>query len=435
MVPLLLSVLLAAPPEPRQDEWVERRFERVHLRNGNFLDGRMVRNTEREVTLVVPAGRITIRREQIARVEEIRIRTLAEKPPEVKAPPAPLPPDVPVPGRAPPALALEAPEPPAAVRVDPTVAPYPAGQSVRDRVDRALAQARAATPDRKHEVLSPLGEEGEETHLYLTSLLETLDPVTMAAAAQTLMGARSQRSLAILSKILGGAHRDARIHAASIVAAIGDVSVARAVRPLLRDGDAAVRRAAVSALQALGDGESIEAMAPLCADPDSDTRRTAMEACLALAPAQGGLERLEGPFRDVLDRAGTEAKADLLVCIGRGGLKGMWSMVVAHLNDRATEARAAAAMALGMLAMPDSADDLMRALGAERERDVRVQIALATGRMRLRRAVEPLVGWLAEDDEAVRLGAEAALREITGQNFGPDSAKWAAWWREARSKE
>ena len=44
------------------------------------------------------------------------------------------------------------------------------------------------------------------------------------------------------------------------------------------------------------------------------------------------------------------------------------------------------------------------------------------------RAIEPLIGALADKSAEVRTAAEHALEQLSGQFLGSDPAKWQAWW-------
>jgi hypothetical protein len=61
---------------------------------------------------------------------------------------------------------------------------------------------------------------------------------------------------------------------------------------------------------------------------------------------------------------------------------------------------------------------------------VRQRAALILGMSKEPRAVEPLIGALADGDAAVRDRAAESLAKITGKDFGKDQAKWRQWLKE-----
>src|SRR5579863_8190075 len=66
--------------------WQEIRFYRVHLRNGNFIDGDLVKQSSKEVVLRLRSGEISIRSDQIDRLEFVKMRDVREVPAPVVLP-------------------------------------------------------------------------------------------------------------------------------------------------------------------------------------------------------------------------------------------------------------------------------------------------------------------------------------------------------------
>jgi hypothetical protein len=75
-----LAGMSAAEIGARDIVWTETRFHRIHLHNGNVVDGQLVEEDARSVTLSLPVGRMLIRRDQIDRVEQVMMRTVTDKP-------------------------------------------------------------------------------------------------------------------------------------------------------------------------------------------------------------------------------------------------------------------------------------------------------------------------------------------------------------------
>src|SRR4051812_45461677 len=77
---LALSFLAAASQaQPPLDSGSEIRFHRIHLRNGNFIDGKLTSDKPDEVILLIKAGEMVIRRDQIERVELVKMKSVDEK--------------------------------------------------------------------------------------------------------------------------------------------------------------------------------------------------------------------------------------------------------------------------------------------------------------------------------------------------------------------
>src|SRR5689334_13486442 len=77
---LALSLLVVAEQtQPPLDSGSEIRFHRIHLRNGNFIDGKVTADKPNEVILLMAAGEMAIRRDQIDRVEVVKMKSYNDK--------------------------------------------------------------------------------------------------------------------------------------------------------------------------------------------------------------------------------------------------------------------------------------------------------------------------------------------------------------------
>src|SRR5207249_5339036 len=70
-----------AGAQQQGEDWVDQRFHRVYLTNGNVIDGQLIKETPQGATLTLKSGNITIRKDMIERIELIKMRSLNEKPP------------------------------------------------------------------------------------------------------------------------------------------------------------------------------------------------------------------------------------------------------------------------------------------------------------------------------------------------------------------
>jgi hypothetical protein len=79
------------------------------------------------------------------------------------------------------------------------------------------------------------------------------------------------------------------------------------------------------------------------------------------------------------------------------------------------------------------------------DREIRRAAALACGMKADRQTIPDLIAVLEDQDEGVARAAHAALKDLTGKDFGPDSyssevkakaiAKWNAWWKSTKESE
>src|SRR5690349_18092871 len=66
-----------------RDQFQTIRFHRVHLRNGNVIDGTLLSLTDDMATLRLPSGEMSIKRGMIEKIEFIKMRSLLERAPIV----------------------------------------------------------------------------------------------------------------------------------------------------------------------------------------------------------------------------------------------------------------------------------------------------------------------------------------------------------------
>ena len=102
-------------------------------------------------------------------------------------------------------------------------------------------------------------------------------------------------------------------------------------------------------------------------------------------------------------------------------------------NLTVTEYRSQAAWTLGKTGDRRAVEPLIAALKDENW-EVRENVVWALGDIKDVRAIEPLINTLNDKRLEVRKGAAKFLKEITGQDFGLNSVKWQKWWKENKEK-
>ena len=81
-------------------------------------------------------------------------------------------------------------------------------------------------------------------------------------------------------------------------------------------------------------------------------------------------------------------------------------------------------MALGSA---DAGPDIANQVARERDRWARVYLAGAVQKLRVMKAIEPIIDWLADGDDEVKKVVAETLKLLTGENHGTDRDKWTAW--------
>jgi HEAT repeat protein len=415
-VAFLGSVSLARAEQESPSSLAETRFFRVHLLNGNVIDGDLIKRTDREVILRIRGGDISIRQDLVDSVEYVTIKSYADKAVFVPTPAA----------RERAAAATN----PAAVQAPASKlasAAFQANDYTIQKVGALLAELRKANPEAKLAVLENLVAVGGDTGPYLASLLDQLDSGTISVAAAVVVRSKDLRSVDLLLKHLENRNALVRTAAASALGGLGDERATPALVALLADKDPVVRTTAVSSLADIGGRKALAAILPICAEPDSETRIRAVEACFNMAARLGLQDDLLDGFTRVIDQAQPPARSDLLRALGRLGKPDSWRTISQYLGDDAVEVRSTAAGILAAVGPSDAALPVTRQLSRETDPKVRVQLAIAARKVGASDAVDGLIRCLRDDDEQVRNEALASLSVLTGMKLGPEPTAWENW--------
>lgn len=417
-VPLLAACLAQDPPppapaaRPAPGPTAETRFHRVHLKNGNFIDGDLLRVEEEVVVMRLKSGDVGINRDLVDRIELVKMKAAAEAPPHVELP-APKPAET----AANPAPRLAAP---------PAYAP-PAG--VKEAVDPLASRLPKATPDEADALVRELSLLGEETHPYLAWLMESADGPTAERLGSVLAQTKTPAAAPFLRRLVK--HPSARVRAAAVpgLASNGGKAEATALVELFKDASPAVRAAASAAVLQLDAEGAFRPLSRLVRDPEPAVRDRVIGALTAMADRPA----LKLVLTDVLEAALAKndppaIRADAAMALAKIRAAGAAATVRGLLEDPEPAVRAAAATALAMLGGEEAAEAVAARVGREGATVVRVSLSLAAERLKAKAAIPGLIAWLGEEEEDVRRAALGALRTLSGKDFGRDAEKWSAWW-------
>jgi HEAT repeat protein len=412
---LALSVLLGRPlASLQQDVWTETTFHRIYLRNGNFIDGRIVSDKPDQVILRLASGEMIVKRDQIDRLELIKIRSVNEAAPVLNSPKAP----------------STAPLNPGAPL--PTVT---APELIRKKIDQMILKAKKTQGEVDFN-LAELQSTGDEGAAYLASKAAENNLNIQNAIMAVLINLKKPgpKLAETLDNYLSAPTPSMRGLALTVLTVeAGDSQLVKYARPALRDPDAGVRLIAISAVNAVEDPIWLGDALDLIADSNKDVRARALTLCKRLSAKNGLVEKLLSTATRELRNSNAEIRAEMATVIGTLGVRQAWSNLTPLLSDSDASVRASAAQSLMQLAESESAADLIVAMRREDDKWVRIYLAGAAQRMRLQDAVSPMVPWLSDPDPDLLTAVETSLRTITGEPFGRDQAKWNAW-LQARGK-
>jgi hypothetical protein len=358
----------------------------VHLRNGNFIDGQLVGEDGGAITLRIRAGDLTLRRDQVDRVELIRLRILNEPP----APPAKA---MVSREQGAPAVTLPA-GPPESGKCSDFPGDRGVPESARKRVDFLLRGWDN----------SLLGDRA-----LLARELNKVAPQAVSYCAWLLERRRDQVPVEPLCDAL---------------ARTGDQAAVPALGSVCRSPSSVHRAAAVKGLVQMDREEGTPLLLDILGDDSSEVWKPASLYLISKARDGGAprlAEQLLGRMRQaagkrtgflqtlaVLDDP--EARREVTEVLRRGGIP--------EKHD-----------GLQALAARSSPDDvpLVLPLLEESDRGILQSASIFLGKMKCRPAAAHLIPLLEREDSGVVSNAHWALKQITGLNYGPEASLWRSW--------
>ncbi len=260
----------------------------------------------------------------------------------------------------------------------------------------------------------PLGDIAVEP---LIATLKDEDKYVRRSTAEALGQIGNKRAVEPLIAALKDSRSDVRRSAAE---ALGKLRAKRAVEPLiaaLKDKD--VRNCTAEALGQIGDKRAVE---PLIAElKHKDVRRFA-----ASALGQIGDKRAMEPLIVVLKDKSSEVRSSAAKALGQIGTPAVAPLIaILKDEDKDWRVRDSAAEALGQIGTPAVAPLIAILKDEDKDWRVRESVAKALGQIGDKRAVEPLI--VALSDEEVRSYAAEALDNMKSvPKTGQDHVRYLA---------
>lgn len=132
------------------------------------------------------------------------------------------------------------------------------------------------------------------------------------------------------------------------------------------------------------------------------------------------------PFTETLELAGGFIDSVARVMAETWGI----SAVVPSLYESEPAIRASVAKLLGDIGDPEATPELIEVLEFDDSDRARWEAAWSLGRIGDEQAIPALIEALNDTSEDVRWFSSWSLRNLTGEEFGPDYDVWADWWAE-----
>ncbi len=393
------STQAITPASPKQEtEWNEILFHRIHLKNGNLIDGQLLKDTPEGVTLKLKIGEMTIRRDQVDRVEFVKIRSIKEPTQVIHTPPRPHEPTVPAESLYVPPL----PSPSDVVTLDDLPKPEGVLDEHRKRVDQLISLWTNASPNHRPEISREILKLGRDIVPYLSLILQKRLAHVPVRAISTVIGRWG----------------DDR----------GIVGLASALKA--RDPDD--RAAAVEALINIGKPVCVNHILSALDDESSEVWKPAGNHLIELY-RQGKLPNLVDLLISSMARA--QSKLAHAITLGRLDIPESRARLLELLSSGDNTVKQLAIQGLAENIHPEEAPEVLPLLSHGTNRALRQEACIYLGRARHRPAVPELIGMLEENDPGLAGNALRALREITGEKLGPDPDAWRNWYETSDIKK
>lgn len=380
------------------------RADEVFLRNGNRLEGAIVRLDERIVVLrMAGSAEITLDRAAVLRIVDAP-DVAPVFPPSRPAPP---------PRSTPPAPAAPAASRPAG-EVHVEAAPGPAEKSPSDPAERPAASEAELESTVRALLTAPASP--EETTLELIELGPPPLPVLLSALAHE----PTERALDVLSHVL------ARGSAGDPGGRL--VEFARPTSPH------ALRPPALQLLGRLGDARHLEPLSRLWSLGEAESEAPVSDAFREILVRRPGPESEEA-LRRLLAGADAGVAGRVANAVADAGRESDRTLLAAFLGGE-TILQPTLVAAVSRLAAgrddPELGDRLGRLLDGRPDADLRREVALALGRIREVDSVARLIDLLDDESDGVRRAARWALGRISGRELPPEREAWLGWLQAER---
>jgi HEAT repeat protein len=423
MAAMAASIAAQAQDNPN---WVETRFERVYLANGNFIDGHLVEESERLLTFRIVSGEIAIRKDMIQRNQSGKLRVELVKMRSYKDAPT-------LQATATPKSAPAGSDPlkevvPTTTVTDVATETVVLKGSAADQLEQAKAELKSGTPARKKGAIEALGKIGPLAIEFLADLLPGVEDDLVVPVAQALQASQDPAVIAKIRPLLSSDRPSVREQAVLMVGGRGSAKEdAPAVRAMLNDREVSVRGAAISALRMLQDFESFDLIAEFLTDGNSTLRSKSIATLTEFAQKGGLAQKLVETYTKAIRQSQDQIRMDLIVEAAKLGSKDLGGVLSQLAQDRDPMVRSHAIMGIGKINAPEYNQLILDLLATEREYWPRIQLAGAVQAMHLDAGIDKMIEWLDDQDSNIKSAALRALRTITRMNFGGDRGSWANW--------
>ncbi|MEK7310004.1 MAG: HEAT repeat domain-containing protein, partial [Planctomycetota bacterium] len=393
------------------------------------VEGKIISENEKSVTLEIGYGTITINRVYIKEV-------IAEEwtPPKL---PKVLPPEEPV-------SRTEETKPvtPTPVSSIQTLLDSYAKNPKQKEINKIFVQILNLPEDNEPWQLFEelVSQSADETEYLLLLLKEIKEPAILKWVILSLGKLQVPAAVKPLFVILDGPDEMLKLVVLDALRYMTDISTTHLLRVQLpKEKSPKIKAAIINILFIAEDKESLLLLLDYLDDPDNEVRKAATNFIITVAQKSTADELrsidLMGRLKDkMLSTRQKETREEIISIFGKLKSPEAVEVLMSFLTDENAEIRSEAAMALGSIGDKKATNFLLERLQKEEDEWTKMQIIGALQNTNDSLAIPAIIEMLRDDKEKVRLCAARALRNMTRQSFGEDYGKWKEWWEKEQAK-
>ncbi|MEW6027396.1 MAG: HEAT repeat domain-containing protein [Planctomycetota bacterium] len=400
----------------------------IYLKNGRTVEGKIVSENDKAVTLEIGYGTITINRDQIKEV-------VAEE----WTPPKPAPKISPAPETG---CSTSKPITPTPVSNIQALLDSYAQNEKHKEINKHLVQIINLPEDKEPWTLfDDLAAQTADEAEYLLLLLKEIRE-TVILKWVILLSGRHQIPAAVkpMFEMLSGDDETLKLAVLDAFRYMKNISTTHLVRGQLpKEKSPRVKTAIINALFTAEDKESLVMLVDYLNDPDTEVRKAATNAIISIARKCTADELrsygLMGHLKDkVIATRQKETRQEIISIFGQLKSPEAVDILMTLMTDENAEIRSDAAMALGSIGDKQATGFLMERIQKEEDEWTVMQIIGALQKTNDKSSIPAIIEALRDGREKVRLCAARALRNMTPHAFGENYDKWKEWWEKEQAR-
>ncbi len=279
----------------------------------------------------------------------------------------------------------------------------------------------------QEEAAKKLTQLGKPVVAYLCSRVKGLPWEQGVIIVGVLGEIRDQEAVSTLIQLMDDSHPEVQAMAAMVLGYFDDEAAVPALIKALVKGEEVVRKKAVVSLARFPKPEVAEALAQALDDESWWVRIKAQQG-LAQLGSQGEKVDPIATLIKALEGTNTSQRAAACKALAQLGDKRAVEPLLGVLDDDDERVRVAAALALGSFPGERVVDTLLEKYYWARP-VFRAALARSLGQLGDPVVIPTLIEALLDEDEAVALASGKALSTLTRRNFGTAYERWREWWQ------